>query len=224
VIWVVFALPFEGRGFPERGVGFEKKVLNVCGVAAARRFEDILYLSSSKPERVILAGLAGGLNPDLRVGDVLAQGEVLAGARRGVVFTADEIADTSEKKRELREKTGADCVDLETGPVAEVCQLNDIPFVSVRAISDTSAEDLPVPGNVLVHPVTMAPSTFGICRCLISRPWKIPAFFRMVRNSISARDQLVDFLWKFLAPAKAPRTRRALSGENFRNKGLSGHG
>jgi len=205
VIWVVFALPFEGRGFPERGEGFEKKVLNVCGAAAARRFEEILYLSSSKPERVILAGLAGGLNPDLRVGDVLAQGEGIASIRAGVVFTADEIIETLEKKRELREKTDADCVDLETGLMFEVCQKWGIPIVSLRAISDTAAENLPLPGSVLVHPVTMRPSVSGIFVQLIIRPWKVPAFFRMVRNASLARKMLLDSLEAVLAPANASR-------------------
>lgn len=202
MIWVVFALPFEGSGFPERGVGFEKKVLNVCGVAAARRFEELLYLSSSKPERVILAGLAGGLNPELEVGDVLAQGEVVAGVRRGVVFTADEIVDTSEKKCELGEKTGADCVDLETGPIAEVCERRGIAFVSLRVISDIAAENLPMPGYVLVNPAKMKPSVCGICRYLMSRPLKIPAFARMVRNARLARERLSDCLMKVLSPAE----------------------
>lgn len=197
MIWVVFALPFEGRGFPERGQGFEKKVLNVCGVAAARRFEEILYLSSSKPERVILAGLAGGLNPELEVGDVLVQGEADDGIRRGVIFTADEIVDTSEKKRELRERTGADCVDLETRPIAEVCLRRLIPFVSLRAISDTAVEDLPIPGGSLIDPISNRPSVFRLICFLLKRPVDIPRFFRMVRAGFVSQKQLVCSLLKY---------------------------
>ena len=36
----------------------------------------------------------------------------------------------------IREKTGALCVDMESGSVAHTCYVNGIPFLTVRAISD----------------------------------------------------------------------------------------
>ena len=160
---------------------------------------------SALPERVILAGLAGGLNPLLGIGDVLAQGEEVAGVRSGVIFTAEAIVATLEKKRELWRQTRADCVDLETGPIVEVCRRRGIPIASLRAISDSALECLPVPECLLVDPVTMRPSMGGICRHLIARPWKIPAFFRMVNHARLARKMLLVSLEAVLAPAKTPR-------------------
>ena len=51
---------------------------------------------------------------------------------------------TDEKKEELIEKYHPLSVDMETAAIAHVCYANHIPFLAVRAITDTADENSPV--------------------------------------------------------------------------------
>jgi adenosylhomocysteine nucleosidase len=59
----------------------------------------------------------------------------------GKVLTGDQAIASEEKRQWLWETFGGDCVDMESAAVAQVCQLNRIPFLIVRAISDSAVED-----------------------------------------------------------------------------------
>jgi adenosylhomocysteine nucleosidase len=61
--------------------------------------------------------------------------------RPGKVLTGDQAIVSAEKRRWLWETFGADCVDMESAAVAQVCQMNGVPWVIVRAISDSAEED-----------------------------------------------------------------------------------
>jgi adenosylhomocysteine nucleosidase len=57
------------------------------------------------------------------------------------VLTGDQAIVSAEKRRWLWETFGADCVDMESAAVAQVCDLNGVPWVIVRAISDSAGEN-----------------------------------------------------------------------------------
>ncbi len=59
----------------------------------------------------------------------------------GTVLTGDQAIVSQEKRQWLWKNFGGDCVDMESAAVAQVCQLNGIPFLIVRAISDSAAEE-----------------------------------------------------------------------------------
>ncbi len=59
----------------------------------------------------------------------------------GKVLTGDQAIASEEKRQWLWETFGGDCVDMESAAVAQVCQFNRIPFLIVRAISDSAVED-----------------------------------------------------------------------------------
>ena len=59
----------------------------------------------------------------------------------GTVLTGDQAIVSQEKRQWLWENFGGDCVEMEGAAVAQVCQLNGIPFLIVRAISDSAAEE-----------------------------------------------------------------------------------
>jgi adenosylhomocysteine nucleosidase len=61
----------------------------------------------------------------------------------GTVLTGDQAIVSQEKRQFLWETFGGDCVDMESAAVAQVCQLNDTPFLIVRGISDSAGEDAP---------------------------------------------------------------------------------
>lgn len=121
---------------------------------------------------IIHIGFAGALSRSLALGDVLVasvvEGEATApaileapervssllppGVRSyvGTILTRDRILAKAGEKRDLAEQRPADnvaCVDMESAPIAHVCMERKIPYVGIRAITDTLDEDLPMDLN-----------------------------------------------------------------------------
>ncbi len=111
-------------------------------------------------KEIISIGYAGALDPSLKVGDVVVadrvvyyetlksyslDGEFLGTmpkARRGTLLTVGRVAATPQEKKALREKYSAVAVDMETFALAEETQARNLPFASVRAITDTADQEL----------------------------------------------------------------------------------
>lgn len=125
-------------------------------------------LSSVSLDRLVAVGVAGALSPDLGAGDLVVSERVVsadgtrhfqadprlcegaardARVRRGVVVTAGRIVDTVADKRSLlaavRPGALAAVVDLESAAYAEAAAQAAIPWIVLRAVSDTAAEALP---------------------------------------------------------------------------------
>jgi len=104
---------------------------------------------------VILAGIAGGLNPELEAGHSLVADAVIdeAGLQRvpplrlddrgGVICTCDSLCSTPEAKARLRDSTGADAVDMESIYFAKLAEERGWKWGVVRGISDDSSSPLP---------------------------------------------------------------------------------
>src|SRR5581483_6390384 len=112
----------------------------------------------NSPKLVITCGFAGGLNPGLKIGDVLyetlnqkpeIQNLAAVAAKPAKFHCADRIATTVAEKKQLRERTGADVVEMESAAIHAVCEERNIPCITVRVISDTADEDLPLDFNTL---------------------------------------------------------------------------
>ncbi len=54
----------------------------------------------------------------------------------GRVCTGDQFISTREQKDAIAAKFGGLCCEMEGGAIAQVCRLNGIPFVIIRAVSD----------------------------------------------------------------------------------------
>ena len=67
----------------------------------------------------------------------------------GVIASADAWTVEPEELRALREDFGAECEDMESAYVAQVCALHRLPFLAVRAISNNDAVCGLAPGDVL---------------------------------------------------------------------------
>lgn len=131
--------------------GAEASAARRAGRAVARVG---LGVSRGLPEgRVVSFGLAGALHEGLAIGEVVdatrvvdATGAVLwegeplgaAGARAGTLLAADLVIDDPAERRRLHEATGADAVDMESGPLARSGRLAGC----LRAISDTPSRTL----------------------------------------------------------------------------------
>ena len=56
--------------------------------------------------------------------------------KMGIVASGDIFCTQIEMKNKINAKFNADVVDMECASVAQVCYLDDIPFISIRCISD----------------------------------------------------------------------------------------
>jgi len=54
----------------------------------------------------------------------------------GRVLTGDRFIEDEKDRKQLLDELDGDCVEMEGGAVGQVCAVNDVPFLVVRAISD----------------------------------------------------------------------------------------
>jgi len=133
-------------------------------------------------EMLLFSGVAGGINPELRIGDLIVatalcqhdlditafghphgyvpEGsqfikpaeELIAIAARvakemditlkeGIIATGDQFVHSQERKDWIEETFKADALEMEGTSVAVVCEALEVPFLILRAISDTADMD-----------------------------------------------------------------------------------
>jgi len=147
----------------------------LVGRALARKRDVDLILS---------VGFCGALDPALRVGDIVG---------RERVFTADRVAVTAAEKRLLRERTGADAVEMEAGAVEAKAREWGAPFHCVKAVSDTAAEDLPLDFNEYRD----SDGRFSRARNVLAafrRPSALAGLMRLDHHCRQAAEELGEFL------------------------------
>jgi adenosylhomocysteine nucleosidase len=158
------------------------------------------------PQFVLTCGFAGGLNPDLKLGEVVFETSdknlcaklLAASAKPARFFCADRIATTVAEKKKLRAETGADAVEMESVAIHAVCRERKIPCATVRVISDTASEDLPLNFNALSKPDKNL--DFGKLFLAIAKsPGKIPALMKLQKQTKFAAEKLSEVLAKIIA-------------------------
>jgi adenosylhomocysteine nucleosidase len=172
-------------------------------------------LPAHSPELVLTCGFAGGLNPDLKLGEVVfalanaplalstGTGEGLsskllaAGAKQAKFFSADRVATTVAEKKKLRDETGADVVEMESAAIHAVCAEHGLPCATVRVISDTANEDLPLDFNRLSKPDKSL--DYGKLFLAVARsPGKIGALMKLQKQTRFAAERLAQVLARAL--------------------------
>jgi adenosylhomocysteine nucleosidase len=116
-------------------------------------------VAAVEPERVLTCGFAGGLNPSLALGTVVFDHDFDAGVDESLAelgahpakfHCSKRVAITAAEKRALWESTGADAVEMESSVIRNLCREWKIPSATVRVISDTAHDDLPIDFNALM--------------------------------------------------------------------------
>lgn len=168
------------------------------------------FLATHSPKLVLTCGFAGGLNPELKLGEVIFElaGPAandqrlvadlnIAGAKPAKIFCADHIATTIAEKKKIRAETGSDAVEMESAAIHAVCRERGIPCATVRVISDTADEDLPLDFNALSKPDKNL--DFGKLAWAIAKsPGKIGALMQLQRKTKFAAEQLAAVLAKLI--------------------------
>jgi hypothetical protein len=157
--------------------------LQIIGIKAIR----INPESVSQSGAVILAGLAGGLNPALKAGDIIAEASANSPwndlpFRAGRVHTSDHVIASPAEKQRLFRETACDAVDMEGGVVRRLADSAGVPMLHIRAISDSANETVPVEMMSWIDDVGK-PLPGRIAANLALHPGQIPAMIRLGKNS-----------------------------------------
>lgn len=205
---VCFALKEEAAPFRKNAAGRADVAILIVGIGRANAEKSVReFLAVNSPALVLTCGFAGGLNPGLKLGEVVFETGNLkseiqnqlraAGAKPAKIFCADLIATTVAEKKKLRAETGADVVEMESAAIQTVCRERGIPCATVRVISDTANEDLPLDFNALSKPDKSL--DFGKLFLAIAKsPGKIGALMTLQKKTSFAAKQLAPVLEKLI--------------------------
>jgi len=183
---VIFALYQELRPFARRlGVNFFKSLPSVVlseggdiilarsgmdAEKAGRLAENII--NDFKPGLIISAGFCGALVKDLKIGDV-----IVSDLKDRKLFCSPQPLFTCEEKTAAFRREGAIVVDMESDAVASAAKKYGIPFIAVKAVSDTLLDELPKSFLQLLLP---------------------PRLLRFKRDADLASNNLAEFLFDYI--------------------------
>lgn len=153
-----------------------------------------LDLPNEPAALVLMAGLAGALDPSLAVGDIVvddwpASLPVPPGVRRGPIYTDHQIAATPEEKAALFAQTQSLAVDMENAAVRDWARRQGTQFGAIRAISDRADQTLD-PAVLRLIDVWGRPKPMAIAQTLLRRAKLIPHLIRLGRDSKAAAERL----------------------------------
>ncbi|MEY2409271.1 MAG: adenosylhomocysteine nucleosidase [Verrucomicrobiota bacterium] len=194
---VCFAMPQEAN--PLRKIlrqGSVRVVVTGMGRANTQRLL-LAAFTEATPALVLTCGFAGALDPGLQLNTVLfetADPDLAvrlqeAGAHAARFHCADQMISTAAQKAVLRRDTGADAVEMESSHVHRLCADRGIRCATVRVISDTADEDMPLDFNALTTP-EMRMDFRKLAWALAKRPLRIVGLVRLQRQISTAARSL----------------------------------
>jgi 4-hydroxy-3-methylbut-2-enyl diphosphate reductase len=143
--------------------------LERCGMGPARVHAWLPTVADMRPDGVIVAGVAGGVHPSLRPGDVVVASEVRGPRKRAVLRSGAPLVAELRKmglrvrsgpilsretliggpdEREQLADTGVLAVDMESADIAAAYSDRGIPVAVVRVVVDTATVPLLRPATV----------------------------------------------------------------------------
>jgi adenosylhomocysteine nucleosidase len=191
----------------------------IVGAGDPHRTAALVQAAAPGAKCLISFGIAGGLAPYLRAGDVILSAEVIAedrrwrasdlfhsqisdlarqiGATRGPIFGARDLLATENDKAQAWRDTGALAVDMESAIVARAADAAGIPFLVLRTIADPATRRLP-PAALIPLSEDGTPALGRVLSEVLRRPRQIAALFGLARETRQALTALAG-------PARALR-------------------
>ena len=192
--------------------GGNEFVVEVCGPGQDRARKAAIDLVGAGCDALLSWGLAGGLEPDLRPGDVVIANRVIDGMsrtidtdrmlaqdlarrlaaqnpRRGAVLSVTAPLSRAIQKSAGHERSAALAVDMESAGIAGIARGAGRAFAAIRAIVDPA--DFEVPGAALAGVgQNGATRPFDTFTALLKAPAELPALLRLARHYRSAIESL----------------------------------
>ncbi len=151
-----------------------------------------------QPELVLTCGFAGGLNPELSLGDVIFDEDFGAdvseslldmGCVSGKFHCAKRVAVTADEKKQLWKETNADAVEMESAVIRTICREMKVPSATIRVVLDSAEQDLPLDFNALMTSEDKIDYR-KLAWAVLTRPHKIPKLVDFQRQTIIAAQKL----------------------------------
>lgn len=205
-VLVCFAVRNESRRFQAPPQPVTKLLFTGMGAINAERAVR-RELEIRQPRLLLSCGYAGGLNPRHKLGTVLfdattaprlKQPLLNLGAIEGHFQTTDRVIVTSEEKEALFASSQADAVEMESSAIMNVGRLYGIPSATIRVISDTAQEDLPMDFNALAGADGNV-SYLKLLKVLASQPSKLFELRQFQKRLTVASESLGRVLQGLLA-------------------------
>lgn len=203
-----FAVPEEARPLLRRLDQTKPVAVVVTGMGHANARRAVLRELEQQPAaRLLTCGFAGGLNPELERGTVVfdvdpgwprPEAWLQLGARPARFHCAGRVAITVAEKRRLREATGDDAVEMESGVIRALCRERGLPSATVRVISDTAHDDLPLDFNELLD-AQQRVSTLKLAAAVAKSPGCLPGLLQLQRRTSDAATRLASVLVRWIS-------------------------
>jgi len=181
---------------------FQPSYLLITGFAAGLRKE-------IRPGDLVIAhALIDRTKPNSRIGRLIPNAALLAntnalplydiGLHQGEVLSVEDVVTTAANKSEMAiENAGVLAVDMESAGAARAAEEHGVPWVVVRAITDSMHEGFPLDFTAYVGSKGEV-FRLRIVMAILSRPWKIPALLRLGHCSWRAARNLARFVELFI--------------------------
>jgi adenosylhomocysteine nucleosidase len=186
-----------------RAAGFQV----IVGAGDRERTTELVRAAVRRAKCLISFGIAGGLAPHLRSGDVVLSAEVIAkdrhwraddafhrqvgelanrlGAVQGPVLGTSVLLATEDDKARAWRETGALAVDMESAVVARAARAVGIPFLVLRTIADPATRELP-PAALIPLTRRGNPALLKVLGDVVRRPSQIPVLCGLARETRQA--------------------------------------
>lgn len=188
----------------------------IGGGTAAGAAEACRRALAGPASALISLGLAGGLDPALRPGEVIVPeavltdgrvlvgdpvlGRTLGGMTPHRILGAASVAEDALSKQRLHRETGAAAVDLESGAVATLATQHGLPFAALRVICDPAERALP-PAALMALNRRGAIGIFRVLGSVLAHPDQLPALLALARDAALARRALAQRIASIAAGA-----------------------
>jgi adenosylhomocysteine nucleosidase len=188
-----------------------------AGIGCTRAAEGArLLIQRFSPQALVSCGFAGGLMPQLVRGTVIIGTELVgtessrtlakanrhlvdqflvateaAGlpGQRGTIVTTQHLVADARSKAQLRGKSGACAVDMETAGIVAVAGEAGLPWVAVRAILDSAEDALPAACLTTLRDDGHV-AMWRLIQLMCRSPWLLRHLVRLAGDTATARRHL----------------------------------
>jgi len=215
-VGIVTGMAFEAeclRAALRRHPDLPKPRIQVTGARRGRAEATARNLIAEGATALLSFGVAGGLDPDLKPGDLIiadhilsVNGPILAADSRWVhavleglgdiaairtlpILSVDNAVQNTREKARLFKETGAGAVDMESYGTARAASSADLPMLAVRVVADSASRSLPKLASGAIRSngtVRLRPVLAG----LLQRPHDIVRMIGVGRDTARARRVL----------------------------------